>query len=217
MSDKKILLLRHGETEWNRAMRFQGSVDIPLSDIGERQAVAAGGRIRPWEPEAVFISPLQRTRRTAELALDKAQKNITFVDELREICFGDWEGKGFGDLKKIGGCYDRWVDEPYSVPIPNAESRDSVLERSARVLERIKSCDAEHILLVSHGGILRGVLAVALEVPFSCTWKHFFLSNCSLTGISWDGGRFHLNFYNDCLHLAFLDVEEPCRVPVWFQ
>ena len=70
MTMRKILLLRHGQTDWNAQMRFQGRMDIPLNELGMRQAAMAAERIAEWAPEEVYVSPLERAVTTATIAAD---------------------------------------------------------------------------------------------------------------------------------------------------
>src|SRR5690554_8019652 len=88
----KIILARHGETEWNAAGRYQGQADIPLSPVGEAQARALGERLRDLPVDRAVASPLGRARRTAELALGGRSGLLTTDAGLMEIAHGTWEG-----------------------------------------------------------------------------------------------------------------------------
>ena len=217
MKNKKILLLRHGETNWNIQQRFQGSHDIPLNENGEEQARAVASRISAWCPEIVWASPLQRALRTAVIASGYPIDEISVLPELREINFGAWEGRAVSELKAEGDLFARWAQMPFKVPVPNAETEDQILERASQVLELLQQCEAEKILVVSHGGTLRALLAAALQIPFQSAWKYFRLSNCSLTGLEYSGEKFVLAFYNDHLILPKADCSESAAVlPIVF-
>ena len=198
MKDKKILLMRHGTTDWNVQMRFQGRTEVPLNEDGESQARAVRPRIAAWDPEAVIVSPLGRARRTAFLATG-SEDGIVVDDDLTEICFGDWEGKELASLRE-DAVYRKWMNSPFSVSVAGAEPIGTVIERVRAVLERIGESDAERFLLISHGGTLRVLIAAALRVPVDVTWKYFAMDNCSLSGLTARKGSYILRFYNDRLH-----------------
>src|SRR5262245_38220710 len=96
----QILLIRHGETEWNRDERIQGQKDIPLSPIGEKQARLLGLRLKKVLCQAVYSSDLSRTRRTAEIALEGRSLPIVFTPALRERDFGRWEGLTWDQIQR---------------------------------------------------------------------------------------------------------------------
>ncbi len=199
MNNKKILLLRHGETDWNIQRRFQGSRDTPLNGNGERQAREVSPRVRRWRPERVLSSPLRRALETALIATGLPRESVRIVPELREINFGAWEGQTAARLRENDELFRRWVHRPFGVAPSGGETEAEILGRARAVLALLESCPEERVLVVSHGGTLRALLSAALEVPLQSVWKFFRLSNCSLTGLERDGGTFVLAFYNDHL------------------
>lgn len=199
MDEKKILLLRHGVTDWNAKLRFQGRTDIPLNTEGEAQASSVHSRVMAWKPEVVMVSPLGRAKRTAQIVTGLPQDALLIVDELIEISFGNWEGKGLLELKDDKE-YKAWMDSPSSVSVANSEPIGDVMDRVGVVLEKIIETEAERFLLVSHGGTLRALIAKALGVPLDAMWKYFAFDNCALSGLTYKKGRFILKFYNDRLH-----------------
>ena len=216
MVSKKILLLRHGETDWNIELRFQGSRDIPLNARGEEQAKRVSQRVRPWAPEVVVSSPLQRALKTAALVSGRSEKRITVDPLLSEISFGIWEGCSTRELNSQGELFSIWKQEPFSVPVPEAESENDIIERARAVVQKLTLLPQERVLVVSHGGTLRALLAVALQIPFRSAWKYFRLSNCSLTGLEYSAERFVLAFYND--HICGCETDDGGRpyAPVTF-
>lgn len=215
LNRKKILLLRHGETDWNVEERFQGSRDIPLNENGERQAREVASRVRGWRPERVLSSPLRRALRTAVVVTGLPQEEVRIVPQLREINFGVWEGRCVRDLKR-DALFSAWVREPFSVPPPEAESEAEILARARAVAELLRGCAEERILVVSHGGTLRALLSIVLEVPLKSVWKFFRLSNCSLTGLERAGDTFILSFYNDRLCGACASLGQESALPIVF-
>ena len=197
MNSKKILLLRHGETDWNIELRFQGRRDIPLNRQGEEQARRVSQRVRMWSPEIVLSSPLQRALKTAAVVSGWGEEQIKLDSDLSEISFGAWEGCSTRELKEQGELFFFFSQKPFSVPVPDAEPENEIMARVQRVIKRLILLPQERILVVSHGGILRALLSVALNISFQSAWMFFRLSNCSLSGLEYDGERFILAFYND--------------------
>src|SRR4249919_2645232 len=129
----RILLARHGETPWNAEGRYQGQIDIPLSEIGERQARSLGDRLRDVAVTRAIASPLARAQRTAELALGEARAAMLgFDDGLKEIGHGDWEGLLAAEIRERDPSrLQAWRDAPESVlmPGPGGESLRNVADR----------------------------------------------------------------------------------------
>lgn len=165
-----IELIRHGETDLNRAGRYQGSLDVPLSAEGRknlRQAEAA--------PERVYVSPLLRARQTAAVLFPEAVQIP--IEGLREMCFGEFEGRNFKEMEH-DAAYRAWVDGMCMGKCPGGESRQEFCERTCRafmeVLEREQERTArrerqapapsslrkpaEPVVIVAHGGTQMAVL-----------------------------------------------------------
>ena len=127
----RILLARHGETPWNAEGRYQGQVDIPLSEVGLAQARALGERLREVRIDRAVASPLSRAARTAQLALGEARAaQLGFDDGLKEIGHGDWEGLLASEIAARDPERLRaWREAPDSVlmPGPGGESLQRVL------------------------------------------------------------------------------------------
>lgn len=216
MKNAQILLLRHGETDWNNEQRFQGSRDIPLNENGLRQARETAPRIAAWGPEIIYASPLQRALVTARIAAAGKEELIYVLPDLHEIGFGIWEGVSVPDLKARDSLFARWASAPFRTPIPEGEPEEQFLARASRVLDVVKDCGKKKILIVSHGGTLRALLASALHIPFQSAWSYFSVSNCSLTGLEYTGKKFILSFCNDCLASAAQAADGRGALPLSF-
>ncbi|MEJ7600015.1 MAG: histidine phosphatase family protein [Kofleriaceae bacterium] len=140
-----ILLVRHGETPWNRDGRYQGRTDIPLSPEGERQVRALGMRLAHVPIDRAIASPLSRARTTAEAILARRSVALELDDGLVEISHGAWEGQLSSDVEAAHAeMLGTWREQPdRDVPAgPGAESLGIVETRAWPVLERLASNSA---------------------------------------------------------------------------
>jgi probable phosphoglycerate mutase len=127
-----LLLVRHGETEWNRQKRFQGNIDVPLNDTGRQQAQRAAEFLQPIPIDFVVSSPMLRPKETAEIILKyHPEVQLELQDELREISHGLWEGKLEAEIEQaFPGELQQWQEAPETVQMPEGENLQQVWERS---------------------------------------------------------------------------------------
>jgi len=171
-----ILLVRHGETTWNREGRYQGRTDIPLSDVGEAQGRALSARLAAVPIAMAFASPLVRARRTAEAVLDGRAIQLELDANLVEISHGAWEGQLSSDVEAAhSAMLDVWRSKPgRDVPAgPGAETLGDVEARAWPVLERIvaKLGPDDTALVVAHDAVNRVLLCGVLGLPLTRVWK----------------------------------------------
>ena len=199
-----LIIVRHGETEANIQQVWQGSLDAPLTEKGERQAAAAAERLRGLRDEypvdAFYVSPLGRTQHTAAPIAEAIGVEPTIEDGLREFDLGDWEGRAFQDLKENELLWERWAQDPTFAP-PNGESPALVNRRSVAVFEELAERHPdETILAVSHGGIICNVLANWLgEGPQD--WQNWHPHNCAITILRQTDDGWEALLSNDIEHL----------------
>ncbi|HJU84167.1 MAG TPA: histidine phosphatase family protein [Holophagaceae bacterium] len=170
----RILLCRHGETPWNAEGRYQGQIDIPLSDVGEAQARSLGERLRNLPLTRAVASPLARARRTAELALGERSAMLTMDPDLQEIAHGAWEGLLASEIRLQDPDRLRaWREAPETVLMPGGESLQLVLDRAWPAFGR--ACDglgpADTLLLVAHDAVNRVLLCRILGLPLHRLWS----------------------------------------------
>lgn len=170
-----ILLVRHGETAWNREGRYQGRTDIPLSPDGETQVRALGKRLAHVTIAAAVSSPLSRARRTAEAILDGRGVQLQLDEGLVEISHGSWEGQLSSDVEAAHAeMLGTWRERPdRDVPAgPGAETLGQVEARAWPVLERMtRRLGANDTLLVAaHDAVNRVILCRALGLPLTRVW-----------------------------------------------
>jgi probable phosphoglycerate mutase len=171
----RILLARHGETKWNAEGRYQGQVDVPLSEVGEGQARLLGERLREVRIDRAVASPLARAKRTAELALGPSREAMLKLDAgFAEIAHGTWEGLLATEIDAMDRERLRdWREAPETVQMPQGESLQQVLDRAWPALERASNdLRAEDTLLVvAHDAVNRVLLCRILGLPLSRLWS----------------------------------------------
>lgn len=152
----QITLIRHGKTAGNSELRYIGTTDEPLAPEGITQIKAI--RADP-DLQMVYVSPLQRTRQTAALLFPNARQII--IDDLREMDFGDFEGRSFSEMER-DAAYRTWVDSDCLAPCPNGESRALFSQRVCTAFVRIvlqaEAQGENAIVLVVHGGTIMSIM-----------------------------------------------------------
>jgi broad specificity phosphatase PhoE len=200
----RLLLARHGQSLSNAVRRFQGHQDIALSELGILQAGALATAVRRRPPAAVYASPLQRARRTAEIVAAEVGLEVVCVDDLRELSLGHWEGCTVDEIRALpGDPYTQWIRDPVAGPPPGGEPLEDVQRRVTRAIGDIAAAhpDRERVLIVCHGGVISAYLAHCLGLPLSAIWR-MTLSNCSLSEVAPP----RVLSVNDTGHLAGLGV-----------
>jgi broad specificity phosphatase PhoE len=151
----EVVLVRHGETEWSRALRHTGRTDVPLTEAGKAQAELVGEALRGREFALVLASPLRRALETARLAgLPGAQPR----DDLMEWDYGDYEGRLTAEIRREVPDWTIWRSGA-----PNGESPAQVGARADRVLEEVRSAGGD-VLVFAHGHLLRALAARWLQL-----------------------------------------------------
>jgi broad specificity phosphatase PhoE len=155
---RRLLILRHGQSVWNAERRWQGWIDIPLTEQGEAQARARAAALARdgVDVPVVFASDLQRAHRTAELIAEVLGARVVADERLRERHGGDWQGHTSDEIdERWPGLRERWRSRELHAP-PGAESDDEVLARFDLALRDIAAAtDDRDVMFVTHGGILR--------------------------------------------------------------
>lgn len=162
----QLLLVRHGAIDDHAAGRYIGALDRPLSPSGQAQARRLASLL-PGEIDRCLCSPMLRARQTAELALAGHACPTEFLDSLREIDFGRWEGLTFAEIvARDPGLVDEWQREALAFQFPGGEQTRHFWQRVGQALQVISSIPAERVLVVSHGGVIRAMLCSLLGLPF---------------------------------------------------
>jgi phosphoserine phosphatase len=161
----RLLLVRHGETEWNRQKRFQGQIDVPLNDMGRTQSKQAAEFLKSVKIDLAVSSPMLRPKETAEIILQyHPQIQLELRDDLREISHGLWEGKLEAEIEQgYPGELARWHHTPAEVQMPEGENLQQVWQRAIAVWQEIVAAAATHpefttVLVVAHDAINKAIL-----------------------------------------------------------
>lgn len=163
----RLILLRHGETEFNHGGQWQGSGSDPaLNDRGWSQAREAAERLAAERPVALYASPLLRCRQTASIVAERMSLELRIDPDLREMNHGHWEGKTREEiLEEWKSEFCRFEADPVSVRRPGGESYGDLADRLWPALERIAGRHPGEIaLVVTHGGPIRLVLSLVLDL-----------------------------------------------------
>jgi probable phosphoglycerate mutase len=208
-----ILLIRHGETDWNVEKRLQGHYDVALNAEGRHQAAALGRALRDEPLDAVFSSDLQRARDTAQ-AIAAARGMAVQIDPgLRERCFGAFEGLIHSEISErypadFAAWKQRDLDARYTAGERQAETLREFAARAMASLTRLASREGHRrIAVVSHGGVLDTLYRHAHELGYERA-RNFDVLNASINRLTWDGARFHVLQWADVTHLAQTALDE---------
>ena len=175
---RRVVLWRHGQTEWNSSRRFQGHIDAELDDTGRAQAVRAAGQLATLGPQLIVASDLSRAADTAQALADLVGLEVRRTPALRETHGGTWEGR-YADELKSDPQYLAWL-AGVDVPAGGAETRSAVGDRAvAAVREVVAELEPGGVAVVaSHGGTIRSAIGGMLELPVE-HWRVFGgLANC---------------------------------------
>jgi len=182
MTLRRLILLRHGQTDYNIDGRMQGHIDSNLTAEGHDQAAAAAPVLAELAPDRVISSDLRRAVDTAEVVAAACGLPVKFDARLRETHLGHWQGRTVAEIDRdYPGAIAEWRSDPAWAP-PGGESRIAVVARSRPVVDELEAefADArsETVLLVAHGGMIAGLVTGLMELPHS-TWPSFGgLGNC---------------------------------------
>nr|WP_295614467.1 histidine phosphatase family protein [Chamaesiphon sp. GL140_3_metabinner_50] len=172
----RFLLIRHGETDWNRAGKFQGQIDVPLNDNGRNQASLAAEFLKTTQIDFGFTSPMLRPKETAQIIL-KEHPNLTLHEnaDLREIGHGLWEGKFEAEIEaEYPGELARWHTHPESVQMPEGENLQNVWNRATAAWQqtiRQVGNNTQTGIVVAHDATNKVLLCSLLGLGLADIWK----------------------------------------------
>lgn len=197
----RLLLVRHGETDWNRRRLYLSRSDIPLTETGSRQAAALRNRLASERIDAVFTSDLSRCRTTAETLVEGRSVDLECIPLLRELDLGYLEGLHNDQVTERFPEFFELIMDHSNRPVPGGKSLARVDERAQEFLSLIGGCSKNsNVLVVSHSGFIRILLCRLLGLSFYDWWR-FRIDVASLTvAETYDTGGI-LTLLNDTSHL----------------
>lgn len=199
----EIIIIRHGETEWNQTGRFQGHSDVPLSKTGRAQAETLGQNLAINYVDAIYASDLIRAMETAAPLAARFGLTVTPDPLLRELNFGAWEGRSFSDVNAENpNAMKQFYNDPECADIPDSEPFPDFQKRVAgRVREIAELHRGKRIVIVSHGASIRILLADILAMPIRSIW-HISQLNTAVNKIRFEDDGFAIvTLMNDTSHL----------------
>lgn len=215
----EILLIRHGETDWNVEKRLQGHIDIALNAQGEQQAAALGYALQDEALDAVIASDLQRALQTAQAVAQRQSLPVHTSQLLRERCYGAFEGLRYGEISThYPEAYARWQARDIDAVFPSGlREAESFRQFYQRIVSFVMQCALQHdgkkIALVAHGGVLECVYRAAQRLPLE-TPRNFPVLNASINRITVEQGVLRLVAWGDVAHLDAAALDEvDQRVP----
>jgi 2,3-bisphosphoglycerate-dependent phosphoglycerate mutase len=210
----ELIVIRHGETDWNRQHRFQGQIDVPLNATGLHQAALLAQRLAGEPAEVLVVSDLQRARSTAE-PLARAWGLKAHTEPLwREQCFGVLEGLDVPTIRtQHTALWDRWVRHEADYALPGgAESNRMFFDRVRRALAATLDLFAgRRVAVVTHGGVLDMLWRNAHGLPLHGA-RDCLIPNTGINRLRWADDRLQVLHWADAEHLVGLP-EQPSTVP----
>lgn len=198
----EIILIRHGETDWNREQVFRGRIDVALNEVGLTQARTVQESLKDTEMDGIYSSPLSRACETARIVGEKRNGEVRVEEGLIDIDFGAWQGLSHQQVKEAyTDLYATWLTQPHVVTFPDGESLKEVRRRSMEALEKvIKKNPGKTLALVSHRVVLKVLLCTILGLELSHFW---FLrqDTCAINRVEHKDGNYFLKLLNDTCHL----------------
>jgi broad specificity phosphatase PhoE len=201
----QIILVRHGQTPWNKDKIFRGSRDIPLNDQGREEARLAGEWLKGETLHAAYCSPLSRARDTGEAIARHHGLTVEDLPGLSDLCYGDWEGLPLTEVKvKYADLYRQWETAPHTVRFPNGETLDEVKDRAmAAVAEVLGRHPNQTVLLAAHRAVNKVLIAAFIGLDNSHFWR-IGQDTTAVNRFLWAGGAWQIMGLNDICHLRDL-------------
>jgi len=202
-----VLVVRHGQTEWNRVERFRGRIDIGLNDTGRLQAEAIAESLSVTQIAAVYSSPLKRALQTAEPTARAGDHNVGILEAITDVDYGAFAGLSPEEAyARFGELYDSWLHCPHLVQFPGGESLEQVRTRAWTALQEVCTVHREEtIVLVSHVVVNRVLICAALGLGNESFWK-IGQDNGSISILEASNGQYNLRLLNDTCHLEALEI-----------
>ncbi len=199
----KFILVRHGQTEWNRAERFRGHADIPLNDTGREQAQKVAAFLANARIDSVYASPLQRTVQTAQPLAEAHHLQVQSSPDLIDMDVGALEGLTIEEARQsFPDVMDKWVNAPGHVKFAKGEAMKSVRTRIEKLLGELTAQHPDQtVALVTHRIICHVTLCLALELDPDRLWR-FRQDNACINRFESRDQGYMVTLLNETRHLS---------------
>ena len=197
-----IILVRHGETDWNTQQVFRGRVDVALNKVGLAQAKSVGVSLQDRAIDAIYSSPLSRALETAHMLAEGRNIEVELERGFIDIDFGAWQGLSHHKVKEdFKDLYTTWLSEPHKVKFPDGESLEEVKIRSKQALEKVvENNPGKTVAIVSHRVVNKVLLCTILGLDLSHFW-YIRQDTCAVNCFEYKEGNYYLTLLNDTCHL----------------
>lgn len=201
----KVYLVRHGQTAWNLEEVFRGRMDIPLDETGKKEVHLAGEALKDETIHAIYSSPLSRSMETAENIAKFQNIEVTPLEAIIDISYGDWEGVSLDQVrKKYPDLYDLWLKEPHKVSFPNGESLEQVRVRTQNAIDDLlEKHKNENIALVAHRVPNKVICCSLLGIENSNFWR-IQQDTASTNLFTYKDDQWIISYLNDTSYLKVL-------------
>lgn len=205
----ELIIIRHGETDWNRLERCQGVSDIPLNDKGKMQARLLADSLKGEKISAIFSSDLVRARETAAEIAGIHSLPVNYDRNLREMDQGEFEGLEFTRIReRYSSVLKQWVSDPENLRIPGGETLLEVQERAWKAFENIYSAhEGKRVLVVSHNLTIISLLCKFSGKSLS-SFREFNVKETSKSVVLCDGSDYKITILNDIGHLDVYEIDK---------
>ena len=202
-----IYLTRHGQTEWNLEKRLQGHGNSPLTEFGLNRAKELSERIKDIDIDTIYTSPIERAYKTAQIVKGDKYIEIKVHEGLKEMNFGDYEGKITEEVMKENPDWDisAIMRGNLEMRAPNGETLGEVRERvNSAMRDIIKENEGKNILIVAHGITLKAIMTFFNDQEAN----NEVMEQASLTKVIVDGENFNIEFKNDGSHFTLKEEKQ---------
>ncbi len=199
-----LMLIRHGETEWNKEEIYRGWAEVELNENGMTQAKLLADYLADIRITAIYSSPLKRALKTTEIIASRHAVNVETAPELKDLNYGEWQGLSHDQVKeKYQALLTEWQKSPQQVTLPGGESLGEVRERTMKLLEKGITEGKKIVALVTHRVPIKVLICALLGLDNSHFWN-IKIDNCGITIFVQEHGRFVLDRHNDTCFLRSL-------------
>ncbi|WP_448588268.1 histidine phosphatase family protein [Thermocrinis sp.] len=200
--NKYIYLVRHAQSEFNEKGIFQGRLDSDLTPLGFVQARLCAEFLKDKGIELIISSPQRRAYKTAQTISDILQAPLKTDERIREMSFGNFEGKPFWSLvEENREVFSNWLKDPLNNPLPTQEDMEAFRNRVQSFLEDLINLSQKRLCVVAHGGTLHAIICLTLGLGLSNLWN-VHMDNTGISLLEFNGTEFHLRLLNSLCHIT---------------